>query len=66
VWHQALSTTVIDGERAGNGESVQTTVDQQPYAGGPETIVLKNHEDVVLQLGPPFLQIAPYLWPPGY
>ena len=66
VWHQALSTTVIDGERAGNGESVQTTVDQQPYAGAPETIVLKNHEDVVLQLGPPFLQIAPYVWPPGY
>jgi len=41
-------------------------VDQQPYADAPETIVLKNHEDVVLQLGPPFLQIAPYVWPPGY
>ncbi len=66
VWRQPLSQTVVDGERAGSGESVQTTVDQQPYAGAPETIVLKNHEDIVLQLGPPFLTIAPYVWPPGY
>jgi len=66
VWRQPLSRTVIDSERAENGGSVQTTVDQQPYADAPETIVLKNHEDVVLQLGPPFLQIAPYVWPPGY
>jgi len=66
VWRQPLSQTVIDGERAGNGGSVQTTVDQQTYAGAPETIVLKNHEDIVLQLGPPFLTIAPYVWPPGY
>ena len=66
VWRQPLSQTVIDGERAGNGGSVQTTVDQQTYAGTPETIVLKNHEDIVLQLGPPFLKAQPYVWPPGY
>ena len=66
VWRQNLSPTAIDGDRAGSGESVQATVNQQPYAGAPETIVLKDHEDIVLQLGPPFLQIAPYVWPPGY
>lgn len=66
VWGQPLSRTVIGGERAGSGESVQVTVDQQAYAGSPETIVLKNHEDIVVQLGPPSLQIAPYVWPPGY
>jgi hypothetical protein len=66
VWGQPLSQTVIDGERAGSGESVQVTVDQQPYAGPPETIVLKNHEDIVLQLGPPFIQTKPYVWPSGY
>jgi len=66
VWRQALGSTVIDGDRAGTGESIQATVNQQPYAGAPETIVLKNREDIVLQLGPPFLQIAPYVWPPGY
>jgi hypothetical protein len=66
VWGQPLSQTVIDGERAGSGESVQVTVDQQPYPGSPETIVLKNHEDIVLQLGPPFIQTQPYVWPAGY
>jgi hypothetical protein len=66
VWRQPLSQTVIDGERTGAGESVQATVNQQAYTAAPETIVLTNHEDIVLQLGPPFLNIAPYVWPPGY
>ena len=66
VWHQPLGATVIDGERTGNGESIQATVNQQPYTGAPETIVLKDHEDIVLQLGPPFLTLQPYVWPPGY
>ena len=66
VWRQPLGATVIDGERVGSGESVQATVNQQPYTGAPETIVLKDHEDIVLQLGPPFLQLQPYVWPPGY
>ena len=66
VWSQPLSAAALDGERAGSGESVQATVDQLPEAGDLPAIVLTNHEDIVLQLGPPFLQIAPYVWPPGY
>ena len=66
VWRQPLSQTVLVGERPGSGESIQATVNQQPYTGSPDTIVLRDHEDIVLELGPPFLQIAPYLWPPGY
>ena len=66
VWRQPLSQTTIYGDRVGNGESIQATVNQQPYTGWPETIVLSNHEDIVLQLGSPFLTLQPYLWPPGY
>jgi hypothetical protein len=66
LWRQPLSQTVIDGEQAANGETVQATLDQQIYAGSPETIVLRNHEDIVLQLGPPLLEIQPFVWPPGY
>jgi len=66
VWRQPLNATVIAGESVGSGESVQATVNQQPNTGAPETIVLKNHEDIVLQLGPPFLTLQPYVWPPGY
>jgi hypothetical protein len=66
VWRQPLSQNAIDGDRAGDGESVRATVNQQLYTGAPEAIVLKDREDIVLQLGPPFPQIAPYVWPPGY
>jgi hypothetical protein len=66
VWRQPLGATVIDDERVGTGESIQTTVNQQAYAAAPETIVLKDHQDIVLQLGPPFLNLQPYVWPPGY
>ena len=66
VWRQALSQTSIDGDRVASGESIQTTVNQQPYAGAPETVVLENHEDIVLQIGPPFLTLPPYVGPAGY
>jgi hypothetical protein len=66
VWRQALSATTIDGDRVGNGESIHVTVNQQPYTGAPETIVLGEHEDIVLQLGPPYLTVPPFVWPPGY
>jgi peptidase E len=66
VWRQPLTQTVIDGDSVGNGESVQATVNQQPYTGAPETIVLRNREDIVLQLGPPFLTLQPFVWPPRY
>ena len=66
VWGQPLSESTVDGERAGSGESAQATVNQLPEHGDLTAIVLTNHEDIVLQLGPPFLQIQPYVWPPGY
>ena len=66
VWRQPLSATAIGADRAASGESIQVTVNQQPYTAAPETIVLKDHEDIVLQLGPPFLQLQPFVWPPGY
>ena len=66
VWGQPLSESSVDGERAGSGESVQATVNQLPEHGDLTAILLSNHEDIVLQLGPPFLTIAPYVWPPGY
>jgi hypothetical protein len=65
VWRQPLSATMIGGERAGSGETLQATVNQQIYAGSPETIVLSERKDIVVQLGPPLLQVAPYLWPSG-
>ena len=66
VWRQPLSATVLGGERAGSGEAIQVSVNQQQYTGAPETIVLRDKQDIVLQLGPPNLQIPSFVWPPGY
>lgn len=66
VWRQPLSQTAIGAESVGGGESIQVTVNQQPYTGAPETIVLRSREDIVLQLGPPFLTLQPFVWPPEY
>lgn len=66
LWRRPLSQTMLGGERAGTGETIQTTVNQQVFAGSPETIVLTERQDIVLQLGPPFVQIPPYVWPEGY
>ena len=66
MWGVALSTISLAGERAASGESVQAIVNGTAYAQDPSGILLTNHEDIVLQLGPPFLQIAAYVWPAGY
>jgi hypothetical protein len=66
VWGQPLSATTIDGERVGPGETIKATVNGQDVALPPNEIVLKDKEDIVLELGPPFVQVAPFVWPPGY
>lgn len=66
VWRQPLSETVIGSDSVGSGETIQATVNQQSYTAAPSTIVLSNHKDIVLQLGPPFLTPQPFVWPPGY
>ena len=66
VWGKPLSKTAVADDRASDGESVQATLNQKPYADAPETIVLHDHDDIDLELGPPLPTVAPYVWPPGY
>jgi hypothetical protein len=66
VWGKPLAKTALADDRASSGESVQAAVNEKPYPDPPETIVLHEHDDIDIELGPPFLTIAPYVWPPGY
>jgi hypothetical protein len=66
VWGKLLSTTAIADDRPGTGESVRATVNQKPYGEAPDTILLHDHDDIALELGPPSPTIAPFVWPPGY
>ena len=66
VWGKPLGKTALADDRASSGESVQATLNQKPYPDPPETVVLHDHDDIDLELGPPFPTVAPYVWPPGY
>jgi len=65
VWNQPLSRDAVLGERAGPGEEVRVFVDGQPYSGDPRTVPLGAHEQIVVQLGPPFPTPQPFTFPPG-
>jgi hypothetical protein len=66
LWGQRLSETEIDGDRVSSGETISVTVNGQATAEPPNLILLKNREDIVVQIGPPFRELQPYVWPPGY
>lgn len=66
VWGQPLSRANLDGEIVRTSEMIEVTVNQHVNTGLPEALVLHDHDDIDLVLGPPFPQIQPYVWPPGY
>jgi len=65
VWGQPLGTTELLEERAGVGEEVRVLVDGQPNVGDPRSVPLRSHEEIVLELGPPYPPPAAFAFPPG-
>lgn len=59
VWGQPLSPTQVATFKLAPGEQVKVWVDGQPYTGDPSKIVLKAHEQIVLEIGPPFTDPPP-------
>lgn len=65
VWGQPLSRDAVLGERVGPSEEVRVLVNGQPYSGDPRAVPLAAHEQIVVQLGPPFPAPLPFTFPPG-
>lgn len=65
VWGQPLSREGVLGERVGPNEEVRVFVNGQPYSGDPRSVPLAAHEQIVVQLGPPFPSPQPFTFPPG-
>jgi hypothetical protein len=59
VWGQPLSSTQVATLKAAPGEEVRAWVNGQPYIGNPSKIVLKAHEQIVLEIGPPYTDPPP-------
>ncbi len=65
IWGQPLSRDAVLGEHVAPGEEVRVFVNGQPYTGDPRSVPLAAHEQIVVQLGPPFPSPQPFSFPPG-
>lgn len=63
IWNQPLSTRQVATFKVGKGDELKMWVDGKPYTGDPRKIVLKSHTQVVIEIGPPFIDPPPtYDW----
>jgi len=63
VWKQPLSQQQVATLPVSPGETLRVWVDGRQYSGDPADIVLRSHEQIVLEIGPPFEEPPPgYTW----
>ncbi len=63
IWNQPLSNLQVATLQVGKGQSMRVWVNGRRYTGDPAAIVLRSHEQIVIQIGPPFLIPVPsYTW----
>ena len=60
VWVQPLSRTEAASAELAAGEQMRVWVNGTPYTGDPRAIVLGNHTDIVIEVGPPFVTPRPF------
>ncbi len=54
IWDVELSRTRADGVRASGGRPLRVTVNGKVWKGDPRTIPLRDHEEIIIQNGPPY------------
>lgn len=62
IWGMDLSRTEAAGMTAPHGRALAVWVDGRRYAGDPATIVLRNHETILIESGPPFVKPRAVDW----
>lgn len=65
IWGQPLSRRRLCGWRAGRGRGVAAFVGGRRYRGDPRTIALRQHAQIVLEVGPRIAPHARYRFPLG-
>ena len=59
IWGKKLSPTQVVDFKAGSGQEIVAYVDGQKYTGNPRDIVLKSHEQIVIEVTPPVVDPPP-------
>jgi hypothetical protein len=62
VWGQPLNSRQVATFPVGRGDQVKVWVDGKPYTGRPEKIVLRSHTQVVIEIGPTFVDPPTTNW----
>jgi hypothetical protein len=66
VWGQPLSDKQVATIQVPAGQQVKAWVNGKPYTGNPANIPLASKEQVVVEIGPPFVDPAPtFTWDPN-
>jgi len=64
-WGEPLSRTQLASFSAPAGTQVAVFVDGRPWPGGPATVPLTRHAEIVLEVGPHVPPHSSYAFPPG-
>lgn len=65
VWGQPLSRQRVATETVPAGKSMKVWVNGKLFTRDPRSIVLKTHERITIDVGPPFPGPQPFTFPPG-
>jgi hypothetical protein len=66
VWGQPLDSKQVSTFKLQSGEQVKVWVDGKPYTGDPANIKLASKEQIVIEIGPPFVDPPPtFTWDPN-
>ncbi len=62
IWGMDLSRSKAAGVQAPHGRKLSVWINGRAYTGDPDAIVLRDHEAIVIQNGPPFAKTAKVDW----
>jgi membrane protein YdbS with pleckstrin-like domain len=60
VWHQPISRHRVWKYAVKPGQSMRVYVDGKVYSGDPSKIKVTRHENIAIEIGPPFAQPKPF------
>ncbi|MDE2571276.1 MAG: hypothetical protein KGM44_01990 [bacterium] len=60
IWGRRLTPQSVAGHVVGQGERLRALVGGEPFAADPSTIPLRQHADIIIEVGPPYPSPTPF------
>jgi hypothetical protein len=62
IWGEPISSTRVGPYQVKSGQHMRVIIDNRPYVGNPADILLKPHENITIEIGPPFQPQQNFVW----